>query len=409
MPLGHTPVRATPSFAIIGAGIIGVATARELLMRYPGADVTIFEKADDVAAHQTGHNSGVVHAGLYYEPGGLKARLCRRGVGLLKDFAVEHQVPYYECGKIVVALDGEEEPRLRAIFGKATANGVPDVAMIGPEQIRQIEPNATGRIALHSPHTAIVDYRALTRALAEDFVDKGGHIHFATEIVGMTPKPSGVQLRTPYSDYTFTYVVACAGLQSDRVAKLAGGDKNPAIVPFFGQYSQVESSHRDVVRGLVYPVPDPKYPFLGVHVTKRVDGELLVGPNAFLSFGRENYTGYKLGIKDSLDVALNPGFWKFAGQNTSAAIREIKSVISRTNFLRGAAAYVPALADVETTPITRGIRAQAMTNHGGLVDDFAIENLDNITLIRNAPSPGATSSLAIAEHIVNQLTHRHGI
>ncbi|MCQ9368814.1 L-2-hydroxyglutarate oxidase [Brevibacterium sp. 50QC2O2] len=399
----------TASFAVIGAGIIGIATARELLLRYPGADVTVFEKAADVAAHQTGHNSGVVHAGLYYQPGGLKARLCRRGVGLLHDFALEHEVPYDECGKIVVALDAEEEPRLQAIYEKATANGVPDVAMIGPEQIREIEPNAVGRTALHSPHTAIVDYRALTEALAEDFVARGGAIHFATEVVGMTPNASGVKVRTPYGEHSFTYVVACAGLQSDRVAKLAGGDKNPAIVPFFGQYSQVESSHRDVVRGLVYPVPDPAYPFLGVHVTKRVDGELLVGPNAFLSFGRENYAGYKLGVKDSLDVALNPGFWKFAGQNAKAAVREIKSVVSRKSFLRGAAEYVPALADVETTPITRGIRAQAMAADGGLVDDFAIENLGNVTLIRNAPSPGATSSMAIAEYIVDGLADRHGI
>ncbi|XKH52016.1 L-2-hydroxyglutarate oxidase [Citricoccus nitrophenolicus] len=395
------------SFAVIGAGIIGAAVARELTQRFPDDNVTVYDKADRVASHQTGHNSGVVHAGLYYQPGSLKARLCRRGVNLLRDFARDRGVPYEECGKLVVALEQVEEDRLRTIHEKAIANGVPGVELVGPEQILEIEPNATGRLALHSPHTAIIDYAAVARALIDDVRSAGGSVRLGAEVTGITNTADGCSISTPEGTESFDFVIACAGLQSDRIARMAGGDAYPKIVPFFGQYSKLAPEHRTVLNGLVYPVPDPAYPFLGVHLTKRVDGEMLVGPNAFLSFGRENYSGRRIGIKDSLDVAANPGFWKFASRNMSAAVQEFGAVVSRQKFLAGAARYVPSLEGAESTPITRGIRAQSMDANGDLVDDFVIEDIGRATLLRNAPSPGATSSLAIAEHIVSEMATKH--
>lgn len=395
------------SFAVIGAGIIGAAVARELTLKFPDAAVTVYDKAETVAAHQTGHNSGVVHAGLYYQPGSLKARLCRRGVNLLRDYALEKDVPYEECGKIVVALDAAEEGRLRDIHEKAVANGVPGVELIGPERIREIEPNAVGRMALHSPHTAIIDYAAVTRALIDDVRAAGGTIRLGEEVEDISNDAGTCSVSTAQGTVAYDFVIACAGLQSDRVAQMAGGSRYPKIVPFFGQYSQLAAEHRTILNGLVYPVPDPAYPFLGVHLTKRVDGEMLVGPNAFLSFGRENYSGRGVGVRDSLDVATTPAFWRFAGRNAGAAVQEFGAVISRKKFLAGAARYVPSLEGADSTPITRGIRAQSMDRNGQLVDDFVIENIGRTTLLRNAPSPGATSSLAIAEHIVEQVGRTH--
>lgn len=402
------------SFAVIGAGINGAAVARELTGRFPASSVTVLEKASTVAAHQTGHNSGVVHAGLYYEPGSLKARLCRRGVELITSYAQAKGVPYEACGKLVVALEPAERPRLEAIYARAVANGVPDVALIGPDELRRIEPNAVGVMALHSPHTAIIDFAGVARALIDDVQAAGGTIRFKTEVTDISVDAQGcvVTTRGP-GDHEqaeqFDYVIACAGLQSDRLARKAGGATFPAIVPFFGQYAQLTPDHRQILNGLVYPVPDPAYPFLGVHLTKRVDGEMLVGPNAFLSFGRENYTGWDIGLKDTAAILTNHGFWKFAARNMKAAIREFTAVVSRKKFLNGAAAYVPKLNGAEATPITRGIRAQAMNEDGQLVDDFVIEHLGRATFIRNAPSPGATSSMAIAEYIIDAVSTTHGL
>lgn len=410
----HPTSTSQPRFAVIGAGINGAAVAREITQRFPQGSVTVIDKADHVAAHQTGHNSGVVHAGLYYEPGSLKARLCRRGVELITAYARERNVAYEECGKLVVALTEEEEARLHAIYERAVANGVPDVELVGPERIREIEPNAVGRLALHSPHTGIIDFAGVARALIEDARAAGATVRLGAEVTDMSNNDNGCSITTRDADgrtstETFDYVISCAGLQSDRVAALAGGAAYPKIVPFFGQYSQLDSQYRTILNGLVYPVPDPAYPFLGVHLTKRVDGEMLVGPNAFLSFGRENYTGWKIGVKDSLGVAANPGFWKFAAQNAKAAVQEFSAVISRKKFLDGAAEYVPSLEGVPSRPITRGIRAQAMDENGALVDDFVIEHIGRATLIRNAPSPGATSSLAIAEYILDVVGETHGL
>lgn len=394
------------SFAVVGAGIIGAAVARELLARYPGSSVTVVEKEQAAAGHQTGHNSGVVHAGLYYEPGGLKAKLCRRGVELLQDLAQARSLPYEQCGKLVVALEADEEQRLKNIFERAQANGVPGVGMLGPDGIKDIEPNAVGRMALHSPGTAIISYAAVTEALLDEVRLAGGEVRFGCAVERIEELATGVRLHTSTGQFLADHVIVCAGSQSDRLARGSGANAQPSVVPFFGQYFQLEESYRTILNGLVYPVPDPKYPFLGVHLTKRVDGQMMVGPNAFLSLSRAKYHGLGLDFKDLGEVMANPGFWKFASRNLPTAVREIRTVVSEQFFLREAAKYVPSLEGAKATRLTRGIRAQAMDADGKLLDDFAIDYRDHATHIRNAPSPGATSSLAIAEYIVDSLVSR---
>ncbi|WP_428830970.1 L-2-hydroxyglutarate oxidase [Brevibacterium picturae] len=392
-------------FAVIGAGIIGSAVARELIQKYDGADVTLYEKEDHPAAHQTGHNSGVVHAGLYYEPGSLKARLCRRGVSLLLDFAREHNVAFEECGKVVVATNDVEVERLAGIHTRARANGVPDVELLDRDGLAEIEPNAAGVAALHSPHTGIIDYRGLTEALVADFRRSGGRVRFSTGVRRIEQRSgangSTAIVHSSVNAQEYDQVIVCAGLQADRLAARSGEAKNPTVVPFFGQYYILEPRFNDDVNGLIYPVPDPKYPFLGVHVTRRIDGGLMIGPNAFLSFSREGYKGLGLNISDSLTVATDPGFWRFAAGNMATAAREIAVMLSIEKFVAEAARYVPSLDGADGHRATRGIRAQAMNRDGTLVDDFVIDRAGATMFVRNAPSPGATSALAIAEHLIN--------
>lgn len=386
---------------MVGGGILGCAVARELLRRDPDAQVTLLEKEDDLAAHQSGHNSGVVHAGLYYSPGSLKARLCRRGVDLLREFCAERELDYLECGKVLIARDAEEHTRLQAIAERARANGVPGVEMVGPAGLAEVEPEAVGVAAMLSPSTAVVDYAAITRALAADLRAAGGEVLLGHRVRTVVPLSRGVRVVTaPESaPELFDRVVVCAGLSSDRLAQASGGDRDPAIIPFFGQYFRIDDAHAHLTRGLIYPVPDPRYPFLGMHLTRRVDGALTVGPNAFLSGAREGYRG-QISLRDLAEVARWSGFWRFAARNVPTAVRELAGVLSPERFLTEARSYVPALAGARLTSVGRGIRAQAMTRDGRLLDDFAIEQRGPVTQVRNAPSPGATASLAIAEHIV---------
>jgi L-2-hydroxyglutarate oxidase len=396
--LSKNPLRC----AVIGGGIIGVSVARELINRLDGASVTVYEKEDRLAFHQTGHNSGVVHAGLYYEPGGLKARLCRRGVDLLKEYCAVKKLPYDECGKLVIAQTPEEDRRLEDIFARAQANGVPGVRMLTSSQIKDVEPNAVGSSALHSPATAIVDYAAVTNALADDVREAGGQILLGQEVTSLEQQGQGVVVQTRDNDEHYDLVVACAGLQSDRLAAATGEPSTPRIVPFFGQYFLLAPEARAQVRGLIYPVPDPKHPFLGVHLTKRIDGEMMLGPNAFISFGREAYSWKNFNVRDVLNYALFPGFWNFARKNVPSAVSEFQTVISKRRFMNEAIRFVPSLEGASIVPGTRGVRAQAMNGDGSLVDDFVIARRQDMVLVRNAPSPGATSSMAIAEYIVQQ-------
>ncbi|OAN36926.1 L-2-hydroxyglutarate oxidase [Mycolicibacterium iranicum] len=387
-------------YAVVGGGIVGLAVARELLHRIEGAHVTVFEKEDAVGRHQTGHNSGVVHAGLYYQPGSLKARLCRRGGHLLREYCSDKGIRYAECGKIVVARNGVEAARLSEIRRRADANGVPGLRMLDIDGIRDIEPHAQGLSGLHSPTTGIVDYPAVARALAVDVVDSGGTVLLNEEVRTISRRTHEVMLGTSRTTEAFDTVITCAGLQSDRVARLSGGEIDPRIVPFFGDYLLLDEAKSGLVNGLIYPVPDPRYPFLGVHLTKHIDGRVSLGPNAFLSLGRETYDRGRWSATDIASAVGFPGFWRFASRNSAAAVREARTVMSKTAFVREAQKYVPAVRVDDVTWGPRGIRAQAMRTDGSLEDDFVIGGADRIIHLRNAPSPGATSSLAIAEYIV---------
>jgi L-2-hydroxyglutarate oxidase len=392
--------------AVVGGGIIGVAVARELLNSGAAGEVTLFEKEAALSTHQTGRNSGVVHAGLYYEPGSLKATLCRRGVGLLRELATRRNLPFDECGKVVVARDGVELDRLKSILERAVANGVPGVRMIDRAELAGIEPHARGIAALHSPTTAITDYKAVTQALAEDLREAGGQVLLNHQVTSLLENGSTVTVHTEGHQSGYDLVINCAGLQSDRLAQKSGDARNPRVVPFFGAYFLLKPERRELVNGLIYPVPDPRYPFLGVHLTKRIDGEIMVGPNAFLAGGREAYDPRQLSPKDLGATAGFPGFWRFAAGNIPAAIREGRTVLSKRAFIQAARDYVPELSVADVVPGGRGIRAQAMNGDGSLVDDFVITGSRRIMHVRNAPSPGATSSMAIAEHIVRLAKER---
>jgi L-2-hydroxyglutarate oxidase LhgO len=397
----------TDRVAVVGGGIVGVAIAREILTRRPDAQVTLFEKEDRLAAHQTGRNSGVVHAGLYYQPGSNKAVLCRRGVGLLEEFCAQRGIRRVECGKVLVALDDTERARLGDIEERALANGVPGVRTIGPEELREIEPHVRGVAALHSPTTSIVDFAEVTKALAADAVTAGAKVLLGQEVIGLRSTGAEVLVtaRTAGGTYqeAFDQVVACGGLQSDRLAELAGDGPEPVIMPFRGEYYALKPARRGLVNGLVYPVPDPRYPFLGVHITPRVDGEVLVGPNAVLALAREGYTWRTASVRDVAEIARTPAFWRFARQHWRTGIREMYGSLSKRRFVAAARAYVPEIRDDDVVPGTAGIRAQALEADGALVDDFRISIRDRIVLLRNAPSPAATSALAIAEHIVSMI------
>lgn len=387
-------------FGIVGGGIVGLAVARELLRRRPGADVVVLEKEDRVGGHQTGHNSGVVHAGIYYRPGSLKATLCARGRDLLRDYCAEHDLPYQECGKVVVAVDAAELGRFDALERTAQDNGVPGLRRLDGAGLREVEPHAAGVAALHSPRTAITDYVAVAQQLAREVVDAGGRVLTSTRVTGIGRTAGGVRVTAGRTSYDVDRLVLCAGLQADRVGRLAGGDPEPRIVPFRGEYMAVTAAKQDLVRGMVYPVPDPRYPFLGVHFTRRVDGSLEVGPNAVLALHRDGYRRSSVRLADVASTVSWPGAWRMAAEHWRTGVREVRGSLSIHAYMRSAQRYVPAVGPGDVVRAGFGIRAQALDRDGSLVDDFRIEQSDGVTSVRNAPSPAATSSLAIAEHVV---------
>lgn len=395
------PVEQT--IGIVGGGIVGLAVGREITRRRPGTRVLVLEKEDRVGAHQTGHNSGVVHAGIYYRPGSLKATLCTRGRQLLRDYCTEHALPYDECGKVVVAVDRAETARFDALERTARENGVPGLRRLSPEELAEIEPHAVGIAALHSPHTAITDYVAVARRLADDILAAGGSVHLATPATGITRVGERVRVTTPGPSYDVDRLVLCGGLQSDRLGRLAGGGADPRIVPFRGEYLAVRQERQHLVRGMVYPVPDPRYPFLGVHFTRRVGGGLEVGPNAVLAPHRDAYRRRSVRAADLASTAAWPGFWRMARQHWRTGVTEVRGSLSVRAYLRAAQRYVPEIGVDDVVRAGFGIRAQAVERDGTLVDDFRIDDLGGVLSVRNAPSPAATSSLAIAEHVVDRL------
>ncbi len=391
------------SFGVVGGGIVGLAVGRELARRHPGSSVVLFEKEDRLAAHQTGHNSGVVHAGIYYAPGSLKAELCTRGRLLLREYCEEQGLPYDECGKLVVAVEDSELARLDALEESASRNGVPGLRRLDGAAIRDVEPHAAGIAALHSPATAITDFVAVARAFGADIEAAGGQVHVATEVTSIEQRAFGVELGTSRGPHRVDHLVICAGLQADRVSRLADGVDGPRIVPFRGEYLAVAAAKRDLVRGMVYPVPDPRYPFLGVHFTRRVTGELEVGPNAVLGLRREGYRRTSVSPADVGSMLGWPGFWRMSRRHWRTGITEVRGSLSMSAYMRRATLYVPEIGAGDVVRAGAGVRAQAVDRDGSLVDDFRITRSDAVTSVRNAPSPAATSSLAIAAHVVDQI------
>lgn len=392
------------TIGIVGAGILGLAVGREITRRRPGTRVLVLDKEDRVAAHQTGHNSGVVHAGIYYQPGSLKARLCARGAAMLREYCAGHGLPFEECGKLVVAVSRDELPRLDVLHSRAEANGVAGLLRVGPAGIRDIEPHATGLAALHSPRTAITDFRRIAESFAREIVAAGGEVRLGFPVTGIEADGDGLRLVARGGGaVSLDRLVVCAGLHTDSVARLAGDVAAPRIVPFRGEYLRVSPEKAAMVRGLIYPVPDPRYPFLGVHYTRRVGGELDVGPNAVLALAREGYRWSAVHLGDLTETLTWPGFWRMAARHWRTGAGEVRGSLSKRAYMRAARRYVPEISASDVVRDHSGVRAQALDRDGALVDDFRIHRLGPVTAVRNAPSPAATSCLAIAEHLVDLL------
>ena len=389
---------------VIGAGILGLAVARRLGEVEEGVELTVLDKESQVGVHQTGHNSGVAHAGVYYTPGSLKAKLCRRGIELLKPYCEQHGIAYEECGKLIVARDPDELGRLDEIERRATANGVPGLRRLGPSQMVEIEPYVRGVSALHSPQTAIVDFKGVTRAYADDVRAAGGTVRLGFEVTGIDRANGEVRVRSASGEeLAFDRLVVCGGLQSDRLGQMAGEGREPWIVPFRGEYYKLVPEREQMVKGLIYPVPDPAYPFLGVHFTRRVGGGVDIGPNAVLAFKREGYRRTDFSGPDLLDVLRSKGFRRLARKHWRMGAAEMWGSVSTRAFIARARDFIPALTVSDVEPAGSGVRAQALDPDGSLVDDFRITRVGGLVLVRNAPSPAATSSLAIAEYVVDQL------
>jgi L-2-hydroxyglutarate oxidase LhgO len=390
--------------AIVGAGILGLAAARAVLHTVPDADVIVLDKEADVALHQTSHNSGVVHAGLYYKPGSLKARLCRRGVALTREFCLERGLTYDECGKVLVATNELELGRLDGILERSQANGVPGVVRLTESELHQIEPHVGGIGGVHSPTTAIVDFGAIAHAMYAELRQRGAVVRLGAAVSRI--RDDGAQPELELSDGSALKadrVLVCVGLQADRLARASGRSADPRIIPFRGEYYALRPDREHLVRGLVYPVPDPALPFLGVHLTRTVDRGVLVGPNAVLALAREGYTRGKLNVRDLGEIAGWSGMRRVAVRHWRVAGAEVGRSASRRLFVRAAQRYLPELRTDDVVPAQAGVRAQAVSAAGDLIDDFVLDRGRNVVWVRNAPSPAATSSMAIAEELIEHL------
>jgi L-2-hydroxyglutarate oxidase LhgO len=397
--------------AVVGAGIVGLATAYQLLDRRPGLRVTIIEKEPEVAMHQSGHNSGVVHAGIYYAPGSLKARLCADGKAELERFAEQHGIPLERCGKLIVALADDELAGLDAIQTRAVENAVPGLEAVGPERIREIEPHAAGIRGLWSPTTGIVDFRRVALAYAAEVRDRGASIITDTAVTGIHARAGSRVVETTRGEVHAGVVITCAGLHSDQVAAMTGhaDPRSPRIVPFRGDYYTIVPAARHLVRGLLYPVPDPRFPFLGVHFTRRIDGEVWAGPNAVLAFAREGYRRRDVSIRDLTEVLAYPGFLRLARRYLRTGLAEMWRDVSKGAFVAELRRFVPEIAPADLVFGPSGVRAQALYRDGSLADDFVLDGGDGVLHVRNAPSPAATSSLAIGRVLAETAVERFGL
>jgi L-2-hydroxyglutarate oxidase len=392
----------TTDLIIVGGGIVGLATAYQFQKRYPDRTCRVVEKEAQIASHQTGHNSGVLHSGIYYKPGSLKAKNCREGKLAMEQFCQAEGVPFEICGKVIVATEPEELPRLANIFERGQANGV-RCELVGRERLLELEPHAAGLKAIHVPEAGIVDYRQVCHRLAARILESGGEITLGSRVVGFSSSPSETTVRTTAGDFSARQVVNCAGLHSDRVAKLSGEKPAVKIIPFRGEYFELRPDAVPLVRTMIYPTPDPAFPFLGVHFTRVIGGGVECGPNAVLALAREGYTKTALNIRDLAESLTYPGFLRLAAKYWRTGTGEMWRSLSKRAFVRALQRLVPEIRSEQLVPAEAGVRAQALARDGTMVDDFLVEREGRVVNVLNAPSPAATSSLTIGKSIVDQL------
>ena len=389
---------------IIGGGIVGLAVAMAFTERFPRLRLAVLEKEDRVAAHQSGHNSGVIHSGLYYRPGSVKAKLCVEGAAAMVEFCREHGIRCEKCGKVVVATGEEEIPALEELYRRGSANGVANLALIGPERLREIEPASRGLRALHVPGAGITDYAAVTRRYAEIVRSRGGEVRVGTRVTGFRTQGAERVLETTAGAVSARYIINCAGLYSDRLAGLAGARLESMIVPFRGEYYELAAERQHLVKGLIYPVPDPRFPFLGVHFTRRIGGGVEAGPNAVLALRREGYRKTDLHLAEALGMLAFPGFWRMVGRYWRTGLGEFYRSLNRRAFLLDLQRLVPELRLEDLRRGGAGVRAQAVDRNGRLVDDFHFVRTEGMIHVQNVPSPAATASIPIGRAIVAMAT-----
>ena len=385
-------------YCVIGAGIVGLSTAYHLLLDDPEASIVVLEREDAVATHQTGHNSGVIHSGIYYEPGSLKATFCKAGERATKDFCTEHGIVFDECGKLIVATDAAEVERMTALEERAAVNGI-ECRRVGSDELAELEPNVTGLAALHLPRTGIVDYREVAAVLGRLIGEAGAVVRTGTRVVAITENAARVSVATESDTVTCDRLVVCGGLQSDRLAELAGLASDVQIVPFRGEYFRLPSSRSGFVRRLIYPVPDPELPFLGVHLSPTIHGDITVGPSAVLGLAREGYPRFSVDVRDAARMAAFPGLWRVARANVGLGFKEIRNSLFKGSYLEECRRYAPGLSRSDLLAYPAGIRAQAVRRDGSLLHDFVVAQTDRMVHVLNSPSPAATAALPIGRHL----------
>ncbi|GMQ49119.1 L-2-hydroxyglutarate oxidase [Vibrio sp. 10N] len=396
-------------YIVIGGGIVGVSTAWQLLQRHPQASIMLVEKESDFAHHQTGHNSGVIHAGVYYQPGSLKADFCKRGAEATKHFCAEHGIPVENCGKLLVATNALEKQRMEALYQRCLENGI-EVSLLNQQQLEQLEPNITGLGAIKVESTSIVDYRKVTKTMAEQFQSLGGVVSLSSVVTALNEQHDVVNIECLVNgvptQLQARQLVVCGGLMADRLAAMIGIDVDFQIIPYRGEYYQLNAKHNDVIRHLIYPIPDPELPFLGVHLTRMIDGSVTVGPNAVQGFKREGYGKINFSLEDTLAMLTFSGFWRVSYSHWKAGLNELKNSLWRPGYLQLVRKYCPMIEVLDLEPYPAGIRAQAVMSDGRLVHDFLFAETSRSLHVCNAPSPAATSAIPIGEYICNKVEAR---
>ena len=393
----------TYDYAVIGGGIVGLSTAMQLAQQYAHARILMLEKEASPALHQTGRNSGVIHSGIYYKPGSYKARFARAGASSMVDFCREHDIPHEVCGKVIVATQEKERQGLDNLFQRGRQNGLP-VRKISPQELNEIEPHVRCVAGIHVPTTGITNYRNVSQKYLELFLEQGGQAMFENEVRQITDRGRTHLIETTRGEFEAKFLINCAGLYSDRITRLAGKDPGIKIVPFRGEYYELAPSKRHLVKTLIYPVPNPDFPFLGVHFTRMIDGSVHCGPNAVLAFKREGYKKTDFNLRDFCETMSYRGFWRLARKNFVEGMKEIYRSVSKAAFVHSLQQLIPEVEAADLVPCQAGVRAQALLNDGRLVDDFLIVRGQNALHVCNAPSPGATASLEIGKAIVAQIS-----